>query len=223
ILNDGSKPADYLVPADFVKGPDDKDFRTINGNVKSVSYDPKEAKKLWDEAKKELGKDEITLELLNYDTDNAKKIGEYLKEQLEKNLPGLKINLKNQPFKQKLKLETDQDFDISYAGWGPDYADPMTYIDMFETTNSHNQMSYSNKEYDDIVKKGKTDLLTQEKTRWEQLAKAEKMLLDDAAIAPLYQRGTSYLQRPTVHNIVKHNVGGDFSYKWTYITEKEDK
>ncbi|MGG2065125.1 peptide ABC transporter substrate-binding protein [Bacillus sp. S14(2024)] len=223
ILNDGSQPADYLVPANFVKGPDDKDFRKMNGDVKAVTYDAKEAKKLWDEAKKELGKDEVTLELLNYDTDNAKKIGEYLKEQLEKNLPGLKINLKNQPFKQKLKLETDQDFDISYAGWGPDYADPMTYIDMFETTNSHNQMSYSNKGYDDIVQKGKTTLLTQEKTRWEQLGKAEKMLLDDAAIAPLYQRGTSYLQRPTVHNIIKHNVGGDFSYKWAYITEKDSK
>ncbi|ENQ3078199.1 peptide ABC transporter substrate-binding protein [Bacillus cereus] len=223
ILNNGSIPADYLVPTDFVKGPDDKDFRKVNGDVKAVAFDTKEAKKLWEEAKKELGKNEITLELLNFDNDNSKKLGEYLKEQLEKNLPGLKINLKNQPFKQKLKLETAQDYDISFGGWGPDYADPMTYIDMFETTNSHNQMSYSNKEYDEIVKKGKTDLLTQQKTRWEQLAKAEKILLDDAAIAPIYQRGASFVQRSTVHNIYKHNVGGDFSYKWAYITEKEGK
>ncbi|ENQ3107919.1 oligopeptide transport system substrate-binding protein [Bacillus sp. 491mf] len=223
ILNNGSIPANSLVPSDFVKGPDEKDFRKENGDIKSVTFDAKEAKKLWDEAKKELGKDELTLELLNFDDDNSKKLGEYLKEQLEKNLPGLKINLKNQPFKQKLKLETAQDYDISFGGWGPDYADPMTFIDMFETTNSHNEMSYSNKEYDGIVKKGKTDLLTQPKTRWEQLAKAEKILLDEAAIAPIYQRGASFVQRPTVHNIYKHNVGGDFSYKWTYITEKEGK
>ena len=41
------------------------------------------------------------------------------------------MNLKNQPFKQKLKLESDLDYDLSYAGWGPDYLDPMTFIDMF--------------------------------------------------------------------------------------------
>ena len=43
------------------------------------------------------------------------------------------MNLKNQPFKQKLKLESDLDYDLSYAGWGPDYLDPMTFIDMFVT------------------------------------------------------------------------------------------
>ena len=43
------------------------------------------------------------------------------------------VNIKLQPFKQKLKLESDQDYDFSYGGWNPDYADPMTYLDMFET------------------------------------------------------------------------------------------
>ncbi|MDC2866568.1 peptide ABC transporter substrate-binding protein [Bacillus sp. BP-3] len=224
ILNDGSKPADFLVPAELATGPNKKDFRDEFGaSIKDVAFDAKGAKKLWEEAKKELGKEEVTLELLNYDTDNAKKIGEYLKEQLEKNLPGLKVNLKNQPFKQKLKLETEQDYDFSYGGWGPDYPDPMTFIDMFETTNSHNQTGYSNKEYDEIVKKGKKELLSDVKTRWEQLGKAEKILLKDAAIAPIYQRGNSFLVRPYVHDIASHTFGGDFSYKWAYITEKDNK
>ncbi|ANN35528.1 peptide ABC transporter substrate-binding protein [[Bacillus thuringiensis] serovar konkukian] len=224
ILNDGSKPADFLVPETLAIGPDNKDFRkTFGMSLKDVTYDPIEAKQLWEEAKKELNTEQVTLELLNYDTDNAKKIGEYLKEQLETNLPGLTINLKNQPFKQKLKLETEQNYDISYAGWGPDYPDPMTFIDMFETTNSHNQMSYSNKEYDEIVKKGKDELLADVQIRWEQLGKAEELLLKDAAIAPMFQRGNSYLLRPYVHDIVSHNFGGDFSYKWAYISEKEAK
>ncbi|CAM4244293.1 peptide ABC transporter substrate-binding protein [Bacillus manliponensis] len=223
ILNDGSKGANYLVPEGLATGPDKKDFRKSNGEIKAVKYDAKEAKKLWEEAKKELGQDQITVEFLNYDGDSAKKIGEYLKEQFEKNLPGLTVSLKSQPFKQKLDLETKEDYDLSYAGWGPDYADPMTFIDMFETGNSHNQMSYSNAEYDAIVQKGKGELLTDVKKRWEELGKAEKILLEEAAIAPLYQRGTSYAQRPYVKDIASHNIGGDFSYKWAYITDAKDK
>ncbi|MDM5189237.1 peptide ABC transporter substrate-binding protein [Bacillus sp. DX4.1] len=217
ILNDGSTPADYLVPKDFAKSPDGKDFRKENGDI--LKTDVKKAKEHWEKAKKELGKEEVTVELLNYDTDNAKKLGEFLKGDLEKNLPGLKINLKNQPFKQKLKLETDQDYELSYAGWGPDYLDPMTFIDMFVTKGSHNQMEYSNPKYDEIVEKGKGELLTKTKDRWEGLLKAEKMLLDDAAIAPVFQRGNAIIQKPKVKGIVLHPVGGDYSYKWAYISE----
>ena len=52
-----------------------------------------------------------------------RKVREYVKDQIEKNLKGVTVNIKLQPFKQKLKLETEQDYDLSYAGWGPDYAD----------------------------------------------------------------------------------------------------
>ncbi|MFD0770307.1 peptide ABC transporter substrate-binding protein [Bacillus sp. CGMCC 1.60114] len=223
ILNDGSKPVDALVPEKFAAGPDGKDYRETFKST-GVKTDVKKAKQLWEEAKKELGKEEIAIEFLNYDTDSAKKIGEYIKEQLEKNLPGLKVNIKLQPFKQKLKLETAQDYDMSYAGWNPDYADPMTFLDMFQTGNPQNEMSYSNAKYDDIIKKSQGELLTDPKKRWEEMGKAEKILIEDeTAIVPMFQSARAFLQRPTVHNIYKHNVGSQFSYKWAYITEKEGK
>lgn len=127
--------------------------------------------------------------------------------------------MKNQPFKQKLELETKQDYELSYAGWGPDYLDPMTFIDMFITKGGHNQMSYSNAKYDELVEKGKGELLTKTKDRWEALLKAEKILLDEAAIAPVYQRGNAVIQKPKVKDIILHPVGGDYSYKWAYISE----
>ncbi|MES9673432.1 peptide ABC transporter substrate-binding protein, partial [Bacillus pseudomycoides] len=177
ILNDGSKPADYLVPKGLANGPDGKDFQeTFKTGLKN---DTKKAATAWEEAKKELGKDQVTLEFLNYDTSNAKKVGEYVKDQIEKNLKGVTVNIKMQPFKQKLKLESEQDYDFSYGGWNPDYADPMTYLDMFESTNSQNQMGYSNPKYDEIIKKGKTELMADAKKRWEELGKAEKLLLEE--------------------------------------------
>lgn len=53
---------------------------------------------------KALGKDKFTIELMTYDKDTAKRDAEYFKEQLEKNLDGVTIKIKQQPFKQKLDL-----------------------------------------------------------------------------------------------------------------------
>ncbi|MBJ8028930.1 peptide ABC transporter substrate-binding protein [Bacillus cereus group sp. N21] len=222
ILNDGSKPADFLVPKGLANGPDGKDFQETFKN--GLKQDSKKAAAAWDAAKKELGKDQVTLEFLNYDTSNAKKVGEYVKDQIEKNLKGVTVNIKMQPFKQKLKLESEQDYDFSYGGWNPDYADPMTYLDMFESTNSQNQMSYSNPKYDEMINKGKKELMADAKKRWEELGKAEKLLLEeDVALVPLFQSGRSYVLQPNVKGIVKHNISPEYSFKWAYVTEKDSK
>ena len=222
ILNDGSKPADYLVANGLAKSPDGKDFQEEFKN--GLKNDTKKAAAAWEEAKKELGKDQVTLEFLNYDTSNAKKVGEYVKDQIEKNLKGVTVNIKMQPFKQKLKLESDQDYDFSYAGWSPDYADPMTFLDMFESTNSQNQMSYSNPKYDEIIKQGKTELMADAKKRWGELGKAEKLLLEeDVALVPLFQSARSYVMRPNVKGVVKHNISPEYSFKWAYVTEENSK
>ncbi|MED4923287.1 peptide ABC transporter substrate-binding protein [Anoxybacillus geothermalis] len=215
LFNNGSVVANYAVPKDFVTGPDGKDFRDANGDL--VSYNVDEAKKLWEQAKKELGKDKFTIELLNYDDDIAKKVGEYLKEQLEKNLPGLTVNIKQQPFKQKLELESNMQYELSFSGWGPDYQDPMTFLDLWTTNNPHNQTGWSNAEYDKLIKDAKTTLLGDLQARWDAMLKAEKILFEEMPIAPLYQRGRAYLQREYVKDIVIHSFGGDYSYKWAYI------
>ncbi|SFI04747.1 MULTISPECIES: peptide ABC transporter substrate-binding protein [unclassified Bacillus (in: firmicutes)] len=220
ILNDGSLPAYYLVAQKFTKGPDGKDFRETNKNFHDGKGNAAKAKKLWEEAKKELGQDTITVEMLNYDKDNLKKVGEYIKAELEKNLPGLKVNMKQQPFKQKLELEKKLEYEFSLSSWGPDYPDPMTFIDMFITDSAFNEMAYSNKKYDELVAKAKGELLTDEKARWKALSEAEKILFDDAAISPVYQQGVAFLEKSKVKGTAKHTFGGDFSYKWTYITKK---
>ncbi|MGC4375391.1 peptide ABC transporter substrate-binding protein [Fictibacillus sp. Mic-4] len=217
ILNDGSTPAYYLVPKDFTKNPDGEDFRKINGDF--GKFDAAKAKALWEKGLKATGKKNVEIELLNYDNDNSKKVGEYLKNQLEKNLPGLKIKIKAQPFKQKLVLEQKMDYDMSFAGWGPDYKDPMTFLDMFTTGNSHNEMNYSNKKYDKLIK----DALKEAdvKKRYQMLLDAEKIFMEEQAISPMYQKGIAYIQKPYVHDIYHHAVGGDYSYKWAYIQGKK--
>ncbi|PEB51517.1 peptide ABC transporter substrate-binding protein [Bacillus pseudomycoides] len=216
LLNNGSIPATGLIPGKFMFGPDKKDFRVENGDL--VKPNIKEAKKYWEAGKKELGKNEIELELLNEDVELSKKTGEYLKGELEKNLPGLTVKIKQQPFAQKLKLEDAGDYVMSFSAWSADFPDPITYLDMFVTGGAQNKMGYSNPKYDEIIMKAKKDG-SDVNARWKNLLEAEKMLLDDAAIAPVYQRSRAYLQRESIKDLYFHKYGGDLSFKWASVGE----
>ncbi|AHA28817.1 peptide ABC transporter substrate-binding protein [Exiguobacterium sp. Leaf187] len=211
ILNDGSKPANFIVAKDFTFTPDGEDFRTKYPDLQS--YDADAAKKAWDAGLKELGVKTVELSMLSRDEDAFKKVSEYLKGDLEKHLPGLTINIKQQPFKNFLDLESKGDYDISAAGWGPDYQDPMTFLDMWLTGGSFNRMEYSNKKFDDLIKGAKQQ--ADEAKRWSDMQEAEKILLtDDYAIAPIYQKGEAYLQRTNIDKLYRHPFGADMSFKW---------
>ncbi|MES9698354.1 peptide ABC transporter substrate-binding protein [Bacillus sp. JJ927] len=217
-INNGAKPASGLVPVGHMNEETGKDFRRENGDISS--YDLQNAKKIWEEAKKELGVEEVKLEFLTFEQDNAKRMAEYIKGDLEKHLQGLTIQIKQQPFKQKLQLEQTGDYDISMANWGPDYKDPISYLELFTTGNPNNKMNYSNLHYDELIKKAKSDLVQDQKKRWETLQEAEHILLEDAAVAPLYHIGSAYVQKDYVKGIEKHQFGGVYTYKNAYLDKK---
>ncbi|MBU4642321.1 peptide ABC transporter substrate-binding protein [Bacillus toyonensis] len=215
LLNNGSSPAYGLIPKKFALSPDGKDFREENGSL--VKDDVKTAQENWEKAKQELGKEQVTLELLTSDNAIAKKNAEYLKGELEKNLKGLTVNVKAQPRQQQIKLLLNGDYDMALDGWGPDIADPITFLDLFTTDSTYNFDKYSNKEYDNLIHKVKNELAADEKTRWKAMKQAEKILLEDGAIAPFYQLGRSYLQRSSVKGIVTNDFGGEFNFKWAEV------
>ncbi len=222
VLANGSLPANYLVPTEFTFDENAADFRDVNGDM--ATYNVEEAKAAWKKGLDELGVTELKLEILGGDSDVSKKMDEYLKGQLETNLEGLSITLKEVPFNVRLELDEAQDYDIQVSGWGPDYQDPMTFVDLFVTDGSQNAMSYSNPEYDKLIGSAKGELALDAAARWEAMAQAEKMLLEeDFAIGPIYQRGIMALQQPYVKGIVSHPFGGDYSYKWAYIEGKDAK
>ncbi|MEZ2364722.1 peptide ABC transporter substrate-binding protein [Bacillus cereus] len=217
-INNGAKPASGLVPVGHVNEVTGKDFRKENGDLSS--YDLQNAQKIWKEAKKELEVEQVNLEFLTFEQDNAKRMAEYIKGDLEKNLQGIAIQIKQQPFKQKLQLEQTGDYDITMANWGPDYKDPISYLELFMTGNPNNKMNYSNVHYDELIKKAKTDFVLDTENRWEALREAEQVLLEDAAVAPLYHIGSAYVQKDYVKGIEKHQFGGIYTYKNAYIANE---
>ncbi|WP_312039388.1 peptide ABC transporter substrate-binding protein [Macrococcoides bohemicum] len=216
-LNNGSVASNQLTPKDVYKGPDGTDFSEIAGG-ENLKFDRESAKENWKKAKDALGIDKLELELSTVDIDTAKRDAEYFKEQLESNLDGLTIKIKQQPFKQKLDSERKGQYDISYGNWFPDYADPMTFLDLFLSTEGNT--GYNNPAYDKLIEDAKGPLLKDPEARWKALGEASTMLLDDAALIPVIQRGSAYMDKPYVKGVVV-NSSEINSYKEAYIEGKK--
>lgn len=218
VLNNGSIVANYAVPNEFVKNDETgEDFRAINGN-ELLPYNLEEAQKAWEAGLAELGTDTVEVRYLGDDTETAKKAAEYVKHQLETNLEGMTVKVESVPFAIRLDRQNKQDYDLQMAGWGPDYVDPMTFQDLWITGGSNNQMDYSNEEYDRLINEAQTTLAQSPVERYEALAEAERILLEeDAAIAPLYQRSSNVLVSEKVDNFTYHLVGPQYSFKWTSV------
>ncbi len=218
VLQNGSLPANGLVPQGLAVDPDTgKDFRDQNGDL--LEFNVEEAQKHFKKGLEEIGKDSLTLEILGDDGENAKKSLEYMQGQLTQNLPNLEIKLRNVPFKVRLEADSKQDYDIEMSGWGADYADPINFLELFASENGNNKSSYANDEYDTLIKKSLSEVNDLE-DRWVGMLDAEKVLMETAGIAPIYQRYNSVLEKPYVKDIAAHLVGAEYSYKWAYVDGK---
>jgi len=215
LLNNGSVVATGLIPGGFVKTADGKDFREANGDLQN--YDLEKAKEYWQKGLDELGVKNVELEILAYDGPDYKQNITYIANQLQKNLPGLKLKINQQEFKVMLDLEDNLKYDIATAGWGPDYQDPMTFLDMFTTGNGNNQMAYSNPEYDKLIKEA-GEKADDPAARDQLLLQAEKILIqDDAALGLMYQSGGASLVQPYLVNFASHPFGPDYSFKFMSV------
>ncbi len=210
VLKDGAVEANGIIPQKFATSPTGEDYREQNEDL--TSYDPAKALEYYEAAKAELGGD-VTIELLFEDSEASKAVAEYIQNNLETNLPGITVNLNSKPKKTRLQLMTDGEYEIALHRWGPDYADPQTYIDLFISTSAMNHGKYSSAPYDELVAKAVTgEYAADSQKRWDAMVEAEKILIsDDAGVIPVYQNGGAMMINPKVSGIEFHTAGVDNS------------
>lgn len=212
ILKDGYVVADYAIPKALATGPDGKDFRETADTY--LSSDKKKALEYYEKAKQELGKDSFTYKMVVEDTESAQNVAQFIQSEIQTNLPGVTIQLEVLPKKNRVDRMQNGEFELGLTRWGPDYADPMTYLDMWVTNNPNNYGFWSNTEYDktiDSAKKG--ELALDQKARWEALKGTEKTVMDDAVIFPVYQKGSAVMIKSNVSGVDFHFVGVPRIYK----------
>ena len=215
ILKDGSQPATGFVPAQLCKSPSGKDFREESG--KYVDYDVKKAQEYLDAAKKELGTDTITVDLL-YGTDESPMdtFAEYLQGSFTK-LKGLKVNMVATVKKDRIyNREASGNFQIACTRWAPDYADPTTFLNVLASSNSNNYGKWENAQYNSLLKQAQNE--TDVNKRWNELLEAEKVMMVDMPNIPVVQTGTAALQAKNVKGLVHNTVSTPYVFK--YVTLK---
>lgn len=213
ILKDGSVPADYIIPDGLAVGPDGKDFRETSDTY--LEFDPEAAKESLEAAKAELGKDTFTFGLVVEDTESAINVSQVLKSQIESNLDGVTIEIEQMPKKTRLELMKQGDYDLGLTRWGPDYADPMTYADLWVTDGNNNDGSWSNAEYDELIASSiNGELSLDNEARWEALKETESILMNEAGVLPVYQKGNAVMMQDNVSGFDFHAVGLPRVYKF---------
>jgi oligopeptide transport system substrate-binding protein len=218
ILNNGSIAANGLVPKDFTPMPETgKDFREVSGDL--VTYDIEAAKEFWAKGLEELGTDSVELEFLADDDETTKTLVQYVANQLSTNLEGLKVNIKQVPKEQRLDLDTNMDYELQLTRWGPDFLDPFTYMNLFITDGGNNMTGYSSETYDKLVSETASTYATDNVARYNNFLEAEKLLFEDAVIAPVYQASRAQLVSPTVEGVFVNPFGATYEYKWANVAE----
>lgn len=215
VLKDGSAPTYTAVPMDFAAGPDGSDFSADQEKFSDVCrFDADAALEYWNKGLEELGVSEITITMIHDADDAPIKVAQVVKEQLETTLPGLTVELQQMPKKERVQRMQDGDFELGLTRWGPDYADPMTYLGMWVTNNSNNYGFWSNSEYDAIIAECTTgETAMDAEARWAALYDAEKIVMDEAVIFPLYTQCNAELISTSVSGIEFHPVALNRVYK----------
>ena len=183
-------------------------------------YNPEAAVELFEAAKAELGKDEFEFTLIygSNEGNEVALVAQAIKEDIEAELEGVTINLQPMTKAERLDKMQNDNYDIALTRWGPDYADPMTYLGMWVTDNDNNYGFWSNAEYDQLIKDCTTGAyISDYAARWEAMLKAETLVMQEAVIAPLYTKANANLIASGVEGVEFHPVALNRVYKSAVI------
>lgn len=220
VLADGSVAAKGFVPSGMGSNPQTGQAFQDEAYVKSaVSYDLKKANALLEKGYQEAGITTLNVELSVSDTDSAKKIAEFLQSSLER-LPNVKVTITSIPYTQLITRQAAKDYELTVKNWQAIIADPINFLDVFESDSSYNNSGWKNAEYDRLLDEAENKYGAQPEKRWQLLVKAEKLLMEDQGTIPLLQVAKPQLLRPSVKGVYFNPTGIPYDFKTVSLAEK---
>ena len=215
---DGSLATYTAVPPQFAaSATTGGDFSGDQGMFSDCcGYDVARAQGYLEAARNELGEDGFAFTLIygSDEGDEVARVAQAIKSQVEENLPGVTLTLQSMTRAERLEKMQNDSYDVALTRWGPDYADPMTYMGMWVTGNANNYGFWSSEEYDRIITDCTTGAYASDyDARWAALHEGEALVMREAVIAPLYTKVNASLIASGVSGIEFHPVALNRVYK----------
>jgi oligopeptide transport system substrate-binding protein len=215
ILANGSEPAYALVPPAITPGPGDQTFRQALGDL--VPTDTSGARQLWEQGVEELG-ETPRLKMLFDDSSFSRDIATFIQGQYKENL-GADLEIETTTFEAGLARVQKKDYEVSFvSGWGADYDDPMTFLDIFLSDSPLNNTSWASERYDELINGAKQE--GDQQKRMQMMLEAEPILFDEAVLIPEYYSAVAGLKKPYFKGFVPHDFGGSPDFKYASIERK---
>lgn len=189
--NDNEPMTSFTAPG--VSATDGTSFAGKVGELYAPSRDQEKAKEYLATALSELGctVDELSAHLSIDCGDSAMSIAEasFYQEQWRQVL-GIEVTVNSMITKQGSQNRKTGNYVMSITGWGPDYNDPNTFLDLWVTDGGNNQTGFSNERYDELI-----DLAAKEtdlEKRESYFIECEQIIADQLPIGPAFWRAPSY-------------------------------
>lgn len=189
--NDNEPMTSFTAPG--VSATDGTSFAGKVGELYAPSRDQEKAKEYLATALSELGctVDDLSAHLSIDCGDSATSIAEasFYQEQWRQVL-GIEVTVNSMITKQGSQNRKTGNYVMSVTGWGPDYNDPNTFLDLWVTDGGNNQTGFSNERYDELI-----DLASKEtdlEKRESYFIECEQIIADQLPIGPAFWRASSY-------------------------------
>jgi dipeptide transport system substrate-binding protein len=151
------------------------------------------------------------MKIPSYNTnDVSQRIAQALQAMFKDNL-GVDVKLANKEGKVMTDEQKKLQLQLSRSSFLPDFADPINFLDGFQSNNPFSRTGWVNPQYDKLVKDAYNE--PDDAKRYKMMHDAEKILMDDAPILPLYFYNTAYLQNDKLTGVVRHAFGF-IDFKW---------
>ncbi|WFO14427.1 peptide ABC transporter substrate-binding protein [Edwardsiella ictaluri] len=137
----------------------------------------------------------LRLSLLYNTAENNQKIAIAVASMWKKTL-GVQVELTNQEWKTYVDNRHSGRFDVVRGSWIADYNEPSSFLGLLGSHNSGNLTGFSQPGYDALLLQAAREGNAQKRSAIYQ--QAERMLAEEAPIAPLYQYTNARLIKPWV-------------------------